>query len=463
MSKPYAELGRTLAEAREQSSLDQAELAALLGCKQQSISRWETGASRPRATEIARVAAALGLDADRLMELAGYDSSALPTISFAQPFPFENLDPETFERSVEYLLAKIYRDAAVTLAGSPGHTQDGLDIVVRLNDGTRHSFQCKRVARFGPAEVEKAIAAHTAQADKKHLVLSRVASPQAAEALYEHKGWDLWDKHVLSRKIRQELTEDDQNRFVDIFFHGRRRELLGRAEPGPWLTTKEFFEPFERPNSIFSHQWTLQGRETDIDKLLDALRPDGAPVVLVTGAGGIGKSRLLKEALARLGCTQPDVTVRFLSPSAEISRANPDTLGRGAKLLVVDDAHDRDGLSALFQYAAVERNNARILLASRPYAQSRILQEAALYGIGGMPTVSLERLNAEQMQLLVRDVLLVHGGLAEWAEPIASAVRDSPLVAVMAARVIARDGIAPEMARSNDELRNVVLGKFRKV
>jgi transcriptional regulator with XRE-family HTH domain len=453
-----------IAKARNTLGLDQADLARLLDCKQQTVSRWEAGTSRPRAAQIPSVATVLNSDPDHFFALAGYATPSPAIASFAQPFPVDRLDPETFERFVEYLLSQLYpADAQVQRAGTSGHKQDGLDITVVLPNQARHSFQCKRVTRFGPAEVMKAVTAHTATADKKYLVLSRVASPQAAEALREFPDWELWDKEVLSRKIRLELSPDDQDRLVDIFFRGQRQALLGRSEAGPWLTTDEFFEPFARRGAIFSHSWNLKGREAEIAALQKAIDEDTTPIVLVTGPGGIGKSRILKEALQTSTSARARTAIRFLSSSAELSRDSFAKLGPGPKLLVIDDAHDRDGLSALFEYAAVPRNNARVLLAARPYAESRIKREAAIFGIGAIPSITIDRLATDQMVSLVQDVLREFGGSPDWAQHIAHVARDCPLVAVMAARVIAREGIPSELAKNHDDLRNIILEKFRRV
>lgn len=445
--------------------MDQGALARLVGCRQQTVSRWEAGTSRPRAAQMPELAAALKQDVDRLLSLAQYAAPTPAIASYAQPFPVDRLDPTTFERFVQYVLSLLYKPPAqVTPAGSSGHTQDGLDITVTTADRQILSFQCKRVSRFGPAEVAKAVSAHIAPADRKHLVLSRVASPQAADALREHEDWELWDKEVLSRKIRLDLTPDEQLRLVDIFFRGQRRALLGRDEAGPWLTTEEFFEPFATPGATFSHGWHLKGRETEIQDLLAALQcAEHTPAVLVTGPGGIGKSKILKEVLERFTGQQQQRLVRILSSAAEITRQSLEPLGNGLKLLVIDDAHDRDGLGALFEYAAVPRNNTRLLLATRPYAETRIRRESAVFGIGDIPTVRLERLTTEQMKSLIGEVLRSLSAPEEWADQIARTVGDSPLVAVMAARVIARDGIPFELAKNHNDLRNLILGKFRNV
>lgn len=459
----YAQFGRVVAAARVAAGLEnQSDLARTLDCTQQTVSRWESGNSRPRAGEIPKLAAALKLKISFLLEQAGYAAPAVA--SYAQPFPVDRLDADTFERFVEFLLGLLYRGkAVVSRAGESGHKQDGIDLTVLFPDGTRFSYQCKRVQQFGPAEVVQAVAAHTAPSDKKYLVLSRVPSPQTQDAIRTFPNWEIWGKEDLSRLIRTDLTTDDQNRLVDIFFRGQRLSLLGRSEPGPWLKIDEFFAPFIERGTIFNHDLSLQGRDADIARLSLALQKNDAPLVLLTGPGGIGKSRLLKESLETFAKAHPQMLIRFLSSSGEATPGNLEALGDRPKILVVDDAHDRDGLGGLMEHAAIPENKTRLLLATRHYAESRIKREAARTAIENPPTIKLERLTLEQTTEIAKAALKSAGASPEFADALARATRDSPLVTVMAARVIAKEGIALEAAKNEDAIRNLILGKFEKI
>ena len=459
----YASFGTLLTEARATAGIDnQSDLALILDCSQQTVSRWESGQSRPRAGEIPKLAAALKLKPSFLLEQAGYVTATVS--SYAQPFPVDRLDAETFERFVEFLLQCLYRGKAeIRRAGESGHKQDGIDLTVTFPDGIRFSYQCKRVEQFGPADVARAVAAHTALADRKYLVLSRVPSPQTQDATRKFPDWELWGKEDLSRLIRTELTNDDQNRLVDIFFRGQRLSLLGRSEPGPWLTIDEFFAPFVGRGTIFNHDLILKGRDADIALLFDALQTKEAPLVLLTGPGGIGKSRLLKDALEAFAKAHPLVNIRFLTSSGEATRENIEALGDAPKLLVIDDAHDRDGLGGILEYAAVPENQTRLLLATRLYAESRIKREAARTAIENPPTIELKRLTLAQTAELAKAALDEAGAPAEWADDLARLTSDSPLVTVMAAKVIAKERISFEAAKNESALRNLILAKFEDI
>jgi len=95
---------------------NQNDLALKIGSSQQTVSRWEAGASRPRQSQIAILATAIDVDESALHNVAGYGtpSETLPaktTVSFDQPFPVDALAPDSFERFVERLLHGLYPDA----------------------------------------------------------------------------------------------------------------------------------------------------------------------------------------------------------------------------------------------------------------------------------------------------------------------------------------------------------------
>ncbi|AIC31306.1 helix-turn-helix domain-containing protein (plasmid) [Rhizobium etli bv. mimosae str. IE4771] len=459
-TKPYGELAAKITESRMRLGLSQTELAAELGLKQQAISRWEAGTHRPSVDQVPALAKLIEDESSTLMTLAGYGqpvTSALSTL-----FPVEALPPDVFERFVEALLGDLYPEAEVNILGSRGHAQKGSDVIVTYPDGRVLSFQCKRVERFGLADIEKAVADHTLDADRKFLVLSKIATPAAIETVTAHPGWGLWDKQVLTRKVRS-LRIEAQERLVDIYFRGQRMALLGRNEPGPWVTSEEYFAPFQGRSAIFTHDWPLVGRDSDVEKVVEALGNGADRFTLLFGPGGIGKTRILKEAIARFVGQHRGTLVRFLSTSQEPSAASLAALGVGRKLLVVDDAHDREGLKLLVEYAVNEGNQTKLLIASRPYAEQTIRNELALYGIAEPQSITLDRLDRGSLRKLVVDVLTEFGGDPGSADAILAAASDSPLVAAMAARVVAEEGLAPELARGETKLRRFILSRFTNV
>lgn len=469
MSAKYKTFGKIILAARKRKGLEQAELGRLLGTTQQNVSRWEAGSSRPRLGQVRALALALGEREETLRMAAGYGPPAeVPpasvTLSHDQPFPVDALSPEAFQRFTQDLVCALHPDAReVRAAGKSGHDQDGSDILTILADGRRLSFQCKRVTRFGPADVRAAVRAHTLPADQKILVLSRTASPQAANAVRALPDWSLWDKDDLSRLIRDRLSPLARRTIVDKYFPGQRYTLLGDPNPGAWQTPEEFFAPFSGTYATFSHDWDLIGRDDEVDEVMRRLQSDTERIVLLLGAGGSGKSRILKSIVERLHATKHRAPL-FLSPTETLDAMALETLGTGPEFVIVDDAHDRSDLRGLFAYAAHPDRDIRVLLAARPYARAQLRGQAGEFARGGaVAEVPIRPLEFDDTTKLAAQVLQRFGGAPEFAEPIARATRDCPLVTVLAGRIAVEENLPLALAQNTDAFRDTILGKFAKI
>lgn len=455
----YAQLGDAIATARKAAGVGaQRDLAARLGVTQQSVSRWEAGTHRPNLDQLVALAETLRLNPANLRLLAQYDQPAPRT--FMNPFPVDLLGEVEFEQFVAELATSLHPGGVVKRAGGRGHDQQGLDVDIHRSEGERIIIQCKRTQRFGPADFAAMAAEVEVEADRKILALSRVASPQT-EAAARGAGWMLWDKDYMSRQVRG-LPVEHQERLVDLFFRGQREALLGRPEPGPWMTADEFFRPFELKGRAFTHAWALAGREVELEALIAAMAAPEATLTVLCAAGGMGKSRLLLEAVRQIEAVS-DLPVRFLSGADNPTRSALDTLPKGPHIVVVDDAHDRDGLGVLFERAADETRQMRLVLATRPYARDRLCREAAVFGLAEPHALDLPALSKPKLIDLATEVLLQFDGDPDWAEHVVARTGGSPLVTAMAARVVARERLDVELAKSEKALRSVILGKFEKV
>lgn len=462
--QPYAEFGTRLAELRQMAGISQqAELGGLMQTSQQTISRWEAGTSRPRANDIPLLARLLRVPPDELLTAAGY-APRETIVSFDKPFPVDGLSPESFERFSQALLEQLYPNASVHAVGGQGHTQLGSDIDVTLDNGACYSFQCKRVGQFGPNDVEKAVAAYAGEATEKFILLSRIASPRTRDAIRRHAGWDLWDKEDLSRRVRS-LSREQQVRLVTTFFPERRFALLGHTADGRWQTSDEFFAPYMSGHGAFSHDWPLVGRTTELAELSSKLEDTSIKVILLTGAGGSGKSRVLKEAIGEYQARHTDRTIRLLSPTQDATGQSLDELGKGDKLLVVDDAHDRSDLPIQFQYAATPQNNTRLVLSLRPYGRDYVKGQAANFALAGklVAEVGLPALNLAQATEFARQALERFSGPVSEAETIARYTRDCSLATVIGAQVVATDRRHFELVKNEEAFRATLLGKFQDV
>lgn len=463
----YAAFGTLLAARRVEAGIQhQSGLATLLGARQQTVSRWELGQSRPRFSQIGALAKAINVDPQELAAAAGYAPAPAVT-SYDQPFPLEGLSPEAFERFCLYLVSALYPEGAAHRAGGQGHTQEGIDIDVEFEKGKRFHFQCKRVQEFGAAKVRaavKALKSNKQRASRNVILLSRIASPRAREAVRAEKNWDIWDKEDIALRIRR-LPKHEQVRLVDTFFRGQRLALLGETEPNVWQTADEFFAPFAGSHGAFTHAWKLVGRDEDAAKLISALESSSIRAVFLVGTAGAGKSRVLKQGIENFQRDNRGTLVGFLSPTEDITNKSLRDLGAGEKVLIVDDAHDRPDLKLLFQYAASPDNRAKIVLAFRPYGLDFIRTQASNFVLFGdlVAEIQLRALTLSDATSLAKEVLSKSSGPVHVAEDIAKLTRDCPLATVMGAWVVSKEKKHFEFAKNETEFRSVLMARFSDV
>lgn len=462
----YESAGAIIRRGRTDLGLTQADLAAAVQVNQQSVSRWESGSSRPRRPMAVRLAEFLQLgDPDAFLAACGHELSTAavsrPTRPLLPRLPLASISPADFENFCRDLLKLRHEGATVNRFGSEGHTQEGVDLIARMPDGTAITYQCKRVRQFGAAKVQKVIESNSLAADRHFLLLSRVASPGARKEIQRHSDWDLLDAEDVSSIVRLELAFDDARRLVDTYFPGWREDFLGLSEAGLWLTPDEFFRPSMKSNAVLSHQWDLVGREAELHAFQDYLEsPDRC--LLVVGRGGSGKSRLLRACVDHLLSEKPQTKVRFAAREGSFQPRDLETLP-GGSLIVVDDAHDRDDVAALL-FGLGRRDDIKVVLSARPYASNKLeqdLRNAGLVTLDGVRRLELSEMGRESLELLAAQVLQRGGAPTASAKLIVDATLDSPLFTVIGARLVCEGKASPHSLKSDETARCFLLASFR--
>ncbi|QOZ83025.1 MULTISPECIES: helix-turn-helix domain-containing protein [Chromobacterium] len=470
---PYAEFGELLTQLRVAAGfIKQQELATALGVTQQSVSRWEKGLARPRSSAIPALEQLVRAKDNELLMAAGYQTTsanirAETATSHDRPLPLSALPPETFESFCAAFLHRVYHPLGGTVHryGGTGHKQYGIDIFASGPFGT-HSFQCKRVNEFGAQKVHAAVAAQTYVANLKILLLSSVASTNSRDAMAAHSGWELWDREDITRRFH-DLPLMDRLDLVDRYFSGQRFDLLGVDEPGPIQSPEDFFKPLLVSDRFFNHSWTLVGRDEEVSQVVDCVQDESVVLTCLVGTPGAGKSRVLREVTQRL-IQSTTLHVRFVSPTEEVKAHHLDRLrdSRGCvTLLIVDDAHERDDLGILLRYSAVPENRTRLLLSLRPYGKEALRLQAADVSLSG-PSVrfaDMQPQTREQAQALAESVLTECKAPPAAAVEIARATYTTPLVTVLAAQLVARDGVSLALLGNAEEFSTYVLKSLQDV
>lgn len=460
--------GKSVRRARSARYWTQRDLAQRLGIGQQAVSNWERDRSAPPQDVASQVAKLLDLDLDTAGELrdAQHPSATaaavkLPVRPLSPSLPLHELPPDVFEHFSADLARALYPDSPVHRYGGQGHTQEGIDVIVTHPDRTTTGIQCKREREFGPAKVQKAVDELKIEINRCFIFLTRIASPQARQKIAKHQPkWALWDIDDLSREVRALQDRDAAVRLVDTYFPGWREPFLGVSSPGPWLTAEEFFRPFAK-GSIYSHDWALAGRTSELAELSNFATDAESHIAVVAGRGGIGKTRLLRAATHEFETAGP-ATIRFLSTGASVTPKDFEVLPPDQGLVVVvDDAHDRSDVAALIAGIQRFRPNAKVLLSSRPYGLPQLHSDLRQVGVhpSEVPKWELGDLTIADAESLAREVLGPDLG-PRLAPRLAELASDCPLLIVVGAALITKGQLAPDRLERSPDIRAEILRTF---
>lgn len=167
---------------------------------------------------------------------------APPVVTRQATLPFQELSWENFERLCYRLAQRAGQVEKVWAYGTQGHTQLGIDVLVRMKDSTFETWQSKRHQTFGPAQLKAAVThflsgAWGDQAKKFVLAVAcEATSPLLIDAIEETR-IDLAARRIVFEPLfGKELAEKlkAEADIVDDFF--------GR----PWV------EQFCQPESVLA-------------------------------------------------------------------------------------------------------------------------------------------------------------------------------------------------------------------
>jgi hypothetical protein len=232
-----------------------------------------------------------------------------------------------------------------------------------------------------------------------------------------------------------------------------------RGRPGArrvFATWEEVYGPGVILPLAYGHP--LVGRDAELRALNDFLAGP-RHVAVVSGRGGIGKSKLIRDWTARL---PPDVSVLFVRDGAAWHPEALKEVPVGRVVLFADDAHADQGVSqflALVRELITAGRDVKTVLLTRPSGENAIdTQVTRRFAPGDvlrMPRLaSLPKSDSRRLaELLLRPERQVQ------VPYLVSLAGDTPLVLVVAADLINRGVHLPEMMRE-DEFRRLVLDRL---
>lgn len=184
-----------------------------------------------------------------------------------------------------------------------------------------------------------------------------------------------------------------------------RRECLGIPED--YFLSLESFESNHIKQAQNRHIYLEKFVETpyriqSINALEEFVVQTDARVLLIHSQGGIGKTRLVLEALKRVMEHTKDIDVLFnqTKKNVNVDGIIPEISEGHPNLIVLDDAHRIENLTD-FAKILLERNNAKFILITRSTARESVKREI------GCPAaeIELKRFELEESIELLKDNL----------------------------------------------------------
>lgn len=376
------------------------------------------------------------------------------------PFDREGFNFRDFERFCLRWIKALPDVASAEAYGRPGDRQDGIDIVAQLHNGKERSYQCRKVKQFGPKAAETAIAEDVYGADEHVIVTACAISSKTRKIFRGLSDWKIQDVEDICASLLVDIPTEVARRIIDASFGPAvRKAFLGGAEANLFIEPAPFFEPFTEPTRLFRHTWSLVGREHELQTLKDAVEGSGKVVVL-SGRGGVGKTRLLRALAAEMAQARLLFVADKDSP---ITADDLDDLPLEDVVVIVDDAHHRMAadLAPLLRLGARRSQPLTVVLATRPHGEGRLRSAAISGGYASSDVVSLPALPDLGQPAVIELARQALGSEQQWAEQLAAVTADCPLVTVVGGQLLAQRRVNPALLERVDEFREEVLGRWQ--
>jgi hypothetical protein len=284
--------------------------------------------------------------------------------------------------------------------------------------------------------------------------LNKETAPELRQAL------DGFKNAVTAANITPVYFDSPERLQVELLLAMDNWNAQGR--PGcrrVFTTPAEFFGPYQSATPrLFDFKQTLRGRETELLSL-DAFIADPTAIVgLLTGRGGIGKSKLLHDWVQAV----QNWKVLYLREDADWHSEAAKEIPAGDVLIIADDAHRFEFLDRLLLLARNlrQRQNVKLLLGARPSGSGRI--DAILSVRFDISEVrrfpQLERIATRSVNELALETLGPSHG--QYAHALADVSADTPLITVVGGRLIARGDISPALLANEEDFRRQVFDRF---
>jgi hypothetical protein len=299
---------------------------------------------------------------------------------------------------------------------------------------------------FTETDTKKAKEVTRYKADNYIILLSIEAAVAVRKVVRGRKKWDVWDVRDISQWVR-ELPLEDRRQLLDTHFGPAwRKAFLGLSAVGTFAAAESFFGPLLDPTKLFNHTWSLVGRSKQVEQLHGFVDSQQHRVAVVTGRGGIGKSKTLHAFATCFPERHKEVALRLVGDELPLTPESLDDVPLTPCVVVVDDAHRREELGVLLSYAARRTQSLKLVISSRPQGLDHLTYLLRNAGFDPQQVVQVDSvtdLSREEVGQLARQVL--GKDCEHLANRLTAATKDSPLVTLIGGRLLREKQVEPSL------------------
>ncbi len=376
------------------------------------------------------------------------------------PFRTDSFDWNRFESFCLAIVRSLPDVKRADRYGTTGEKQNGIDIEADLIDGRKRTIQCRHRKSITKPQVEKTVADTTFDADEHEIWVTCQVGKNVSDFIDSLDGWLIESGEGIGQRVRLELRRERARVIVRDAFGARvARDFLGPGGPIAFLSPEDYFATFDHPARLLRHDLPLVGRRDELGAITRAADDELVKVVLVPGRGGIGKTRLLREAAADLD--EMGKRVLLAADGAALTPEVVDDLPLDDVVVVVDDAHRADvALGSLLIAARHRSDPLTVLLGVRPGGEEQVIAATAAAQMEPRQVVAVPRLKPLSRKDVLTLAALALDEQSERGERLALATSELPLLTVLGGRMMARGDFAGDAASGGAELRRNVLRRF---
>lgn len=268
-----------------------------------------------------------------------------------------------------------------------------------------------------------------------------------------------------SQRIFQYATELREGQQETLF---ELREVVGqvRAEKGYTVfepVEERFAQQFAGDHPKERYDLPFYGRDDAIEDIFDFIESDEA-VLIVSGASGVGKTRIVVEASLHIQASYPEWRVYTTDIHAGNIDEGLDELDFDEEdgiILVIDDARDAEQLNRLFEIADRHRPDVKLVFTERPYFVQPLENNANRFALR-YTVYELPPLDSENVRNILREYYqLTAPPTQDW---IIQVSEGRPQIAhLLAEQVLSQDSFKTDPLAESDVLQWVFDDTVRDV